>query len=301
LQVFKKRPFMHKIQVSSFTLKTVLIGIVFIAFGMSSCSKYQKVLKSTDLPYKLDMAMKYYEDGEYYRAEVLYEELIGLYRGLGKAEEIYYYHAYCNYYMEDYIMAGYYFDNFIKTYPTSKHAEECRYMSAYCYYMNSPEYSLDQSNTVRAIEELQLFINRYPNSERVAECNDLMDVLRNKLEKKAYENAMLYFHLGSYKASIVSFNNVIVDYPDSKYKEQSYFYILKSHYLLASNSIESKKKERFNNAVNAFYDFQNYQPVLSDLGDNSVSEGVKTRLAKEAESIYNSALKDLETLEAQIN
>ena len=174
---------MFRVNTFPYTVKVLLLCCVLVAFVASSCSKYQKVLKSTDLPYKFDMAMKYYEDGEYYRAEVLYEELIGLYRGLGKAEEIYYYHAYCNYYMEDYIMAGYYFDNFIKTYPTSKHAEECRFMSAYCYYMNSPESSLDQSNTVRAIDELQLFINRYPESDRVAECNDLMDVLRNKLEK----------------------------------------------------------------------------------------------------------------------
>jgi outer membrane protein assembly factor BamD len=112
---------------------------------------------------------------------------------------------------------------------------------------------------------------------------------------------MLYFNIASYKASIVSFNNVIRDYPDTKYKEQSFFYILKSHYLLASNSIDSKKKERFNNTVTAFFDFQNFQPTLSDLGDDSVNEGAKTKLAKEAESIYKSALQSLDAINAPIN
>jgi len=94
-----------------------------------SCSKYQKILKSDDLGYKYDSAIKYYDDQEYFKALTLFEELIGLYRGLDKAEEIYYYYAYCNYYMEEYIMAAYYFKNFIKTYPSSSHAEECTFLA----------------------------------------------------------------------------------------------------------------------------------------------------------------------------
>ena len=69
---------------------------VVLLFILSSCSKYQKVLKSTDLGFKYDKAVEYYDTGEYYRAEALFGELIGLYRGTGKAEEIYYYYAYCS-------------------------------------------------------------------------------------------------------------------------------------------------------------------------------------------------------------
>lgn len=280
-------------------MRTFLLLAAMAVFA--GCSKYQKVLKSEDLGYKYDMAVKYYNDGEYYKALALFEELIGLYTGMDKAEEIYYYYAYSNYYMEDYVMAGYYFKNFVKTYPSGNHAEECMFMGAYCYYLNSPVASLDQSNTVQAIDELQLFINRYPKSEKITQCNELIDVLREKLESKAYRIAKLYFNLGSYKASAVAFDNLIKDFPDTKYKEEAYFYILKANYLLAINSIESKKKERLEAAISAYNSFENFQPNLSGLGESGGVKGADKALAKEAETILGNSKKMLENISKQIN
>ena len=40
------------------------------------------------------------------------------------------------------------------------------YMAAYCLYMDSPQFNYDQTNTYDAINELELFISEYPNSEK---------------------------------------------------------------------------------------------------------------------------------------
>jgi outer membrane protein assembly factor BamD len=270
--------------------------VVVVLITGVSCSHYQKVLKSDDLEYKYQEATKYYDEGEYFKALSLYEELISLYRGLGKAEEIYYYYAYCHYYVEDYIMAAFYFKNFIRTYPTSKYAEESMFTAAYCYYLNSPASSLDQSSTYKAIDEMQLFANRYPKSDKVPECNDLIDVLRDKLESKAFSNAKLYFNLSEYKASIVSFNNVIKDFPDSQYQEEALLFILKSNYLLAINSVASKKKKRLEATVVAYQKFESYRPNVPELGEATDGTGTDKNLAKEAESILKSTRKRLENL-----
>ena len=275
-------------------LRFSFIAVVLLA-GVS-CSQYQKTLKSDDLEYKYEQATKYYEDGEFFKAMTLYEELIGLYRGLGKAEQIYYYYAYCHYYLEDYIMAGFYFKNFIRTYPNSTHAEESMFLSAYCYYLNSPPPSLDQTSTYKAINEMQLFANRYPKSEKVSECNDLIDVLRDKLEKKAYDNSKLYFNLREYKASIVAFNNVIKDFPDTQYKEQVLFFILKSNYLWAVNSIDSKKKERLDETIEAYEKFESCHPPVAELGEEGDGTGASKNLAKQAESILKDTRKQLDNL-----
>lgn len=291
----------------SISLLRALLLIVLLSVA-ASCSKYNKALKSTDLDFKYEMGKKFYDKGDWVKAEAIFQELIGLYRGMSKAEIIYYYYAYCNYYMEDYIMAGYYFQNFNKTYPTSKHAEECMYMSAYCNYLDSPVSSLDQTNSLKAIETLQLYMNRYPLSERVEEANGLIDELRDKLESKAYDNALLYFKIGSYKASIVSFGNVLVDFPDTKFKEESFFYILKSNFLLAENSIDSKKKERYEATVKAFYAYEKYLPKIKPveaeeqvdpLVDSGQEEEASTGLSfvKEANSILKTAKKEIEQLE----
>lgn len=265
--------------------KSILHIILFISFlgGVTSCSKYEKLLKSTDYEKKFEAAVKYYEDKNFSKAYPLLEEMLGLYRGTEKAEKVYYYYAYCNYYMGDYVFAAYHFKNFYKTYPLSKYAEECLYMNAYCYYLESSDPTLDQTNTIAAINELQLFIDRFPEStKRVADANELIDKLRYKLEYKAYLNAKTYFKTMHYKAAYVSIQNVLKDYPGSKFTEELLFLSLKSHYLYATNSIEKKKEERLRATVEAYYAFIDKFP--------------NSQYNKDAQDIYDSTLKQLKAL-----
>ena len=220
-----------------------------------SCSNYQKILKSSDYKLKYEKAMELYNKKDYQRAYPLLEELVSVTRGKTEAEDIYYYYCYCNYYMDDLVSASYHFQQFALTYPSSPRAEEASYRNAYCYYLGSPGYSLDQTNSIKAIEEMQLFINKYPTSIYVAEFNGLIDKLRNKMELKAYESAMLYFKTRDYRAAIVALKNVLTDYPATAYKEEIHFTIVKSNFLLAENSVDSKKYERYKNTIEAYYTF----------------------------------------------
>jgi len=266
-------------------VKYILLAVAFLSIVVS-CNKYDKALKNADMDTKYQMAMKYYEKGNYVKAVNLFEELVSVYRGTAKAEGILFYYAYTNYNLGDYILAAYHFKNFVKTYPNSQHAEECGYMAAYCYYLTSPIYSLDQTDTKAAINEFQLFVNQYPKSMRLASANDMIDKLRAKLEKKSYEIAKQYYHIGDYKASVYAFKNVLNDFPDTKYREELSFLIIKSYYLYAINSIEIKKKERLQASIDAYL---NFVDVFS-----------KSGYLKEAESIYDSALKMKEKAKSKI-
>jgi len=228
--------------------------VVFVVFA-AGCSDYQKVLKGNDYSRKLELATQLFNKKDYNKAFPLLEELVSVKRGTKEAEDIYYYYCYCNYYLDDLISASYHFAQFAKTYPASEKAEEAAYMNAYCYYLGSPNYSLDQSNSYKAIEELQIFVNRYPNSTRIEECNELIDKLRKKLEIKSFEKAMLYHKTTDYKAAIIALNNTLRDFPMTEYKEQILFTILKSNYLLAENSYDNKKAERYKATIDAYNDF----------------------------------------------
>jgi outer membrane protein assembly factor BamD len=157
-------------------------------------------------------------------------------------------------------MAGHYFRSFAKTFPFSKNAEEAEYLSAFCYYKDSPPFSLDQSYTMKAIEEMQVFINKHPNSTRLDEANKIIDKLRHKLEEKSYSSASLYFQIGDYKAAITALKNSLIDYPDSEYREDIMFLILKSSFLLADKSVFSKKHDRFVNTQKAYVAFEQAYP-----------------------------------------
>jgi outer membrane protein assembly factor BamD len=236
---------MKRIPVPALALLLILL--------LGSC-KFSRTLKNPDVETKFKAAMDYYNTKDYSRALQLFDQLIGVIRTTGKAEDLNYYYSYCYYYMKDYTMASYYFKRFYTNFPGSTRAEEALYMAAYCNYQNSPEYSLDQSTTYEALKDLQLFINIYPKSKRVSECNDLIDDLRAKLEYKDYRIARLYFRMGDYNAAITCYNNILKDYPETPHKEELMFLIMKTYSKFAKESIELKKKERYNKAILAYND-----------------------------------------------
>ncbi len=241
--------------------------IITALIVVSACSRYQKVLKSTDLDLKFKAAVEYYEDEKYNKAYPLFDELLTLYRGTQKAQEVYYYYAYTNYHLQDYLLAAYHFKNFHKTFPKSPRAEECAFMVGYCYYLESPVYSLDQTYTYKAINELQLFVNTHRQSTRLPECNEYIQELRKKLERKSYERANLFYKTGYYQAAVVAFNNTLNDFPDTRYREEILYSRLRASYELASNSIESKKLQRFIESKTAYFEFIETYPESENAKD----------------------------------
>ena len=236
-------------------IKFKFLSIFLLLVAFSSSCKYQKLLKSTDNNDKYENAKVYYEKTDYAKAITLFEQLIPIYRGTEKGEEISYYFAYCNFHLKNYILAGHYFRTFTNSFPNSKFTEEASYMSAYCYYLDSPKTSLSQESTRKAITELELYISRYPKSERVAECNELIDDLFLKLQKKSYDNAYLYYKIGQYKAASVALKNSLDKYPNSKYREDIMYYIIKSEYIYALHSVYGKTTDRLNNTLKDYKSF----------------------------------------------
>ncbi len=239
----------------------VLIAVVLLA----SCSEYQKILKSTDYDFKYEKAVEYYEKGDYTRASTLLQELITVYMGTTKAEEAHYLFANSLFQLRDYTLAGHYYREFVKKYPGSEHASEAQYMMAFSSYKLSPKPRLDQTETYKALDAFQLFINLYPNSPKVAEATILMDELREKLVYKSYLNAKLYFNLGTYmgnnyQSAVIAAQNSLDEFPDTKYREELSFLILESKYIQAINSVEDKKEERLRETVDEYFSFINEFP-----------------------------------------
>ncbi|MFW5793320.1 MAG: outer membrane protein assembly factor BamD [Bacteroidota bacterium] len=220
----------------------LLLSILLISFG--SC-KFQKLLKSEDHELKAKKAIEYYEEERYSRTISLLDNVMPIYRGTQKSEDLNYYFAMAHYKQGDYIYAAHLFDTFHQTYPHSEHAEEFLFLSAYCKYLMSPRHSLDQTPTKEAIQQFQRFANRYPNSEKVQDANELIDELRTKLEDKAYKIAMLYYDLNNYSSAATAFQTLIVDFPNIKYKEEALFLVVKSYFLWAENSIAEKQEDRY--------------------------------------------------------
>ncbi len=217
-----------------------------LVFMLTACkTEFEKIRSSNDPEKMFTQANKYYDEGEFLNAQTLYEIIIPYYRGKAQAEDLFYKFANTHFELGQYILASHYFASFGKTYYNSDKKEEAEYMAAYSNYRLSPSPKLDQTNSEEAIAKFQAFINAHPNSERVEDCNNLIDELRSKLEQKAFNQGKLYFKTGNYISAMVSFESMLKDFPESARSEEERYLILQSSYQLAVNSVYEKKKERF--------------------------------------------------------
>ena len=235
-----------------------ILSILLLTLILSSCSEYQKALKTEEIGVKYDVASKQYDKGKYMKAIRLFEQIAPSYRGRPQAEKMFYMYAQSYFKTKQYYSSGYQFESFVTSYPKSEKVEEASYLGALSYTKLSPRYSLDQVETYKAIDKLQNFINNYPTSEYLPEANVIIKDLREKLEKKSFEVAKQYNTISDHKAALVVLDNFITDFPGTKYKGEALYYKLDSAYKLAINSIESKKVERLANAKNAYLNLMKF-------------------------------------------
>lgn len=251
---------------------------LFLLCATSCASKFEEIRTSNDPKLQYDKAFEYFEEGEYVKARTLYELLLNTLRGKDQSEKVYFYYARTFYEMRNYRDAVGYFENFTQTFINSEYKEEAEYLIALANYKLSPSFRLDQTFTRTAMDELQLFINKYPNHEKVEECNNLIDELQTKLEDKAFDQGKQYQDRKMWQAAKRAFNNLIKDYPDSKYIEQARFMIAESEFLIAENSIVYLQEERYGDAIKAAEFFKKKYPISTYTTD--IDKFIKTSQEK---------------------
>ncbi len=230
--------------------KLIYILVVIITF--SSCNEYQKALKSEDVATKFKLGTELYDAEKYNKANRLFVQIVPKYRGKPQAQKLMYMYSMTFYKMREYYTSNYQFERFVSAYPESEKVQEVAYLGAKSYYHLSPVYTKEQKETLEAIEKLQDFINRFPDSEYLSEANTLVKELEYKLENKAYSIAKQYNSIQDFQASIKSFDNFILEFPGTSLKENAMFYRFDSAYKLAINSVPWKKEERLNTAITYF-------------------------------------------------
>lgn len=226
--------------------------ILLAVLTLSSCSEYQKAMKSDDVEFKTKVFTEQIEKKKYTKAIRLFEQYATSFRGKPQAEAAFLNYAKALYATKQYITAGYQFESFASSYPKSANAEEAAFLAAESYSKVSPVFSLDQVDTDKALNKIQAFVNKYPNSQYLPKANEIVKELTEKLELKAFEIAKQYNTIGDftrdYNAAIKALDNFVFNYPGSKYKEDALFYKYDSMYKLAMNSVPTKKEERLNSA-----------------------------------------------------
>lgn len=256
----------------------IIAALAIVAF--SSCkSQYELLLNSNDADAKYEAAFKYYNEGKYSKAGSLFESLSVLTNGTERDDTVRFYWGLSNYKFKDYYTAETNFSNFLESYPRSPFASEARYLRIDCLYRSTLRYELDQTPTYKAITEISEYIIEDPRTPHLQACRDMLQTLNDRLDKKAYESAKLYYKMEDYLASRVAFRNVLKDDADNIYREDILYYIAMSSYNYAHNSVQSKQKERYLTFLDDYLNF--------------VGEIPESHYRKELDNVYRKAQKAL--------
>ena len=264
----------------------IIVGFIAL-LGLSSCGKFEKFRKSASLPVKYKAAVDYYKKKDFDKASILFDEILPLMKGDSTQEMATYYQAYCDFNLGNYTVANAHFKKFYEVFSRSEYAEEAIYMSAFSLYKDSPNYNLDQTGTLSAINELQSYLNNYPDTKFKDECSNMIKELRRKLERKAYEKAKLYhktspFNIASLKSSVIEITNFQRDFPDSDYNEEMAYLKVLAQFDLANSTIESKQKERYSDAAKFYLELVDKYPQSAFL--------------KSAEKMYDKSNQEVERI-----
>ncbi len=266
-----------------------------IAFAsLCSCSsEYEAVLSGNDVDAKYDLAFDLFNHGKYNKAAQLFESLSILTNNTTKEDTVQYYWGLSNYRFKDYYTAETNFAKFVMNYPYSPFTDEASFLRIDCLYRSTLRYELDQTPTYSTISVIEQYLVDNPNSTHRLICERMLTELNERLDKKAYENARLYYKMEDYKASRVAFRNILKDDAENIYREDILFYIAKSSYKYAQLSVEEKQKERYLTFVDDYYNF------IGELPDSPYKKelDVLYRRSQKALGRYSGSEEDLELKE----
>ena len=243
--------------------------VVFTLFGC--VNNFNQVYKSSDISYKYEFAKEYFVRGKYTQAVFLLQDVVLAMKGTANSQESLYLLAVAEYNSKEYEGAMQFFQKYYITYPKGTYAEECAYFIGESLYQGTPETQLDQSSTFTAMEAYQTYLEAFPGGKYEEQAQQRLIDLQEKIIRKEYYSAKLYFNLGSYfgnctsggnnyEACIITSQNAIKDFPYSNLREDFAILIMKSKFQLAEQSIESKQLERYRDAEDECYGFINEYP-----------------------------------------
>lgn len=266
------------------TMRRILYFLpIFLLFG--SCGEYNKVLKSNDVDYRYDYAKRAFDARKFTQAATVLETVYTPLRGGPNGEEALFLLAMSYYENKDYLNSATFFKTYYNRYPKGKYAELARFYSGYGYYLDSPDAQLDQSQTIKAIEELQGFLDYFPKSDRVTIAQNAIFEMQDKLTLKELQNAQLYYNLGNfmgnnYESAIITAQNALKNYPYSKFREDFELLILKSKYQEARLSVNERQADRYRDVIDEYFSYTNNYP--------------DSKNRKEADNIYEIARKHVQ-------
>ena len=236
--------------------KIAIIAAALAVLAGSCKSQYEILLSSNDVDAKYKAAMEYFNNKKYLKSAQLFESMAILTDGTERDDTVRYYWALSNYRYKDFYTAESNFAKFIEKYPQSPFTADARFLRLDCQYRATYRWELDQTPTRACLASITEYVTEYPgDGPHLQACLDMIKDLSERLDRKAFENARLYYKMEDYLAARVALRNVLKDNADNQYREDILYYTAMASYHYARMSVQAKQKERYLTFVDDYLNF----------------------------------------------
>ena len=252
---------------------TFIFSLIVLMSTLSCKTQYDLMLESNDIPGKYKMAFELFEKEKYTKAASMFESMKMGVRGTSLEDTVQFYTAYSYYKWGDVYSAEQGFNSFVESFPISPFTQRARFLYVDCLYEQTYRYELDQTPTYKALTAIYEFIRDYPQDSSVVYCRQMSVDLEERLDRKSYEAAKLYYTIEDYKAATYALKQVLKEDADNIYREDIMYYVVLSSYKYASNSVAAKQKERYIDFTDEYFTF--------------ISEFPESKYRKELDALSN--------------
>lgn len=261
-----------------------ILTVLILIMALTSCSQYNKLLKTGTLQQKYDQANIYFEQGKYNKTITLYTNILPFLMGSSREDTILFRIAKAHYNSHNYEMSHQYFDEYRNKFSRMPLAQEAELLYARSFANLSLSPEKDQQETRKAISAYNEYLNRYPKDTNRVEIEQEIEELTGKLYYKKFMNAALYYKIGQYNAAITALRAALKDNPETPHRQRIMFLITRSWYDYARGSIPSKQLDRYLKMIDSYYNYKGEYPEKEE------SDKTSDKFGRQLDQLYDQAL-----------
>lgn len=224
------------------------------------------------------------EEGDYQQAIRLFEAVFEYGRGNEWAPKARFKLAMAQRELGKHLVAANEFQRFTQLYRNDELLPRAEFERANSYYLRSPMYRLDQSDSEQGISLFRLFIERYPNHELVPEAKEKINELRAKLARKKYAAGQLYERRDMWQAATTVYEEAFDQYPETPWADDALLGAVRTYIRYADRSVQNQQADRYQQAI------ENYNRLTQLFPESD--------LLNEAEELYSEARRKLDRVQA---
>lgn len=201
--------------------------VPFLILAVEACSGH-KALEDMTAEEKMQTGDAYYAEEDWTNAIEYYQEVV-FERNAAFTAEAQMKLGNCYFFDGQYADAIIEYEELIRLFPDYRDIEPAYFNIAVSWWEESLPAQYDQEETNRAIDAFQIFLEKFPNSERKSEARDYLDKCARKLREKAFHSGYIYYMTWDYPAALMYFDEIISYGAGDEFERKSLFYSAKIH------------------------------------------------------------------------